>query len=75
MASTGQCSASCRAPRSPEVSGLVDDFVRWLRPALRTGGDLEFVEQQLARLREHGAWWRRIRQRAVFDENAKCAYC
>ncbi|HEY4017323.1 MAG TPA: glutamate--cysteine ligase [Pseudonocardiaceae bacterium] len=50
-----------------EVRGLVEDFVRWLRPALRTSGDLEFVEQQLARLREHGGGAHR--QRAVFDEH------
>ncbi len=33
---------------------VVDDFVGWPRPALRVGGDLEFVERQAARLREVG---------------------
>jgi carboxylate-amine ligase len=46
---------------------LVEDLVKWVRPALRTGGDLEFVEHQLARLREVGGGSQR--QRIAYAEH------
>lgn len=58
---------SCLHPVSGELTQVwqvVDDFVGWLRPALRVGGDLEFVERQAARLREVGGGSQR--QRAAF---------
>jgi len=47
-----------------DVWSLVRDFLRWVDPALRSDGDLEFVQYQLARLREVGGG--SARQRAAF---------
>lgn len=57
----------CLHPVSGElvdVWRLVGELVRWVRPALRADGDLDFVETQLVALRETGGGAQR--QRAVF---------
>ena len=60
---------SCLHPVSGELVAmwqLVEDLLDWLRPALRAGGDLDFVEQQLATIREHGGGAQR--QRASYEK-------
>jgi carboxylate-amine ligase len=60
---------SCLHPVSGELVSawrLVEDLLDWLRPALRADGDLDFVERQLARLREHGGGAQR--QRTVYEK-------
>ena len=54
-----------------DVWRLADDFVSWLRPVLRADGDLEFVEQRLAWLREAGGG--SARQRQVFGDQGTFA--